>query len=87
MTEFPSPEALKQQIIISTEPPKVGEGNDKDSSEKLEKGSHRNILRTYPKENVGWMHGAQMVVSNMQGCDKARWLMYGMFRANENAVT
>ncbi|XP_061995819.1 phosphoinositide phospholipase C 6-like [Rosa rugosa] len=37
MTEFPSPEALKYRIIISTKPPKVGEGNDKDSSEESEK--------------------------------------------------
>ncbi|KAM5585383.1 phosphoinositide phospholipase C 6-like [Rosa sericea] len=32
------------------------------------------------------MHGAQMVVSIVQGCDKSRWLMHGMFRANDEAL-
>ncbi|XP_061995187.1 phosphoinositide phospholipase C 6-like isoform X2 [Rosa rugosa] len=32
------------------------------------------------------MHGAQMVVSNVQGCDNSRWFMHGMFRANDEAL-
>ncbi|XP_062015436.1 phosphoinositide phospholipase C 6-like [Rosa rugosa] len=32
------------------------------------------------------MHGAQMVVSNVQGCDKSLWLMHGMFTTNDEAV-
>lgn len=38
MVEFPSPESLKNRIIISTKPPKEGSGS-KDSSEEDEKVS------------------------------------------------
>ncbi|KAL5580740.1 hypothetical protein UlMin_013182 [Ulmus minor] len=54
--------------------------------------TQKNFLRVYPrgtridssnyKPLIGWMHGAQMVALNMQGYDKALWLMHGMFRAN-----
>ncbi|KNA19651.1 hypothetical protein SOVF_059400 [Spinacia oleracea] len=54
--------------------------------------THKNMLRIYPKGTritssnynplVGWMHGAQMVAFNMQGCGRSLWLMQGMFRAN-----
>lgn len=37
MKEFPSPDFLKHRIIISTKPPKVGEGSDRDSSEESER--------------------------------------------------
>ncbi|KAL5200722.1 hypothetical protein ABZP36_021925 [Zizania latifolia] len=54
--------------------------------------TQKNILRVYPKGTRinssnydpmnAWTHGAQMVAFNMQGHDKALWLMQGFFRAN-----
>ncbi|CAK9164201.1 unnamed protein product [Ilex paraguariensis] len=54
--------------------------------------TQKHILRVYPigtrfnssnyNPRIGWMHGAQMVAFNMQGYDKALWLMHGMFRSN-----
>ncbi|XP_076942253.1 phosphoinositide phospholipase C 6-like [Bidens hawaiensis] len=54
--------------------------------------TQKNILRVYPKGTrvtstnfkplLAWMHGAQMVASNMQGYGKSLWMMHGMFRSN-----
>ncbi|KAD5962101.1 hypothetical protein E3N88_13574 [Mikania micrantha] len=54
--------------------------------------TQKNILRVFPKGTrvtstnfkplLAWMHGAQMVASNMQGYGKSLWMMHGMFRSN-----
>ncbi|KAK9061058.1 hypothetical protein SSX86_018238 [Deinandra increscens subsp. villosa] len=54
--------------------------------------TQRNFVRVYPKGSrvtstnfkplLAWMHGAQMVASNMQGYGKSLWMMHGMFRSN-----
>ncbi|XP_076949521.1 phosphoinositide phospholipase C 6-like [Bidens hawaiensis] len=54
--------------------------------------TQKNIVRVFPKGTrltstnfkplLAWMHGAQMVASNMQGYGRSLWMMHGMFRAN-----
>ncbi|KAK1421334.1 hypothetical protein QVD17_23585 [Tagetes erecta] len=54
--------------------------------------TQKNIVRVFPKGTrvtstnfkplLAWMHGAQMVASNMQGYGKSLWMMHGMFRSN-----
>ncbi|KAI3748849.1 hypothetical protein L6452_12239 [Arctium lappa] len=54
--------------------------------------TQKNILRVFPKGSrvtstnfrplTAWMHGAQMVASNMQGYGRSLWMMHGMFRSN-----
>nr|XP_043631185.1 phosphoinositide phospholipase C 6-like [Erigeron canadensis] len=54
--------------------------------------TQKNILRVFPKGTrvtstnfkplTAWIHGGQMVASNMQGYGKSLWMMHGMFRSN-----
>ncbi|KAJ0470883.1 putative phosphoinositide phospholipase C [Helianthus annuus] len=54
--------------------------------------TQKNFVRVFPKGTrvtssnfkplLAWMHGAQMVASNMQGYGKSLWMMHGMFRSN-----
>ncbi|XP_071734407.1 phosphoinositide phospholipase C 6-like [Rutidosis leptorrhynchoides] len=54
--------------------------------------TQKNILRVFPKGTrvrstnfkpiAAWMHGAQMVASNMQGYGRSLWMTHGMFRSN-----
>ncbi|KAL8192897.1 hypothetical protein R6Q57_027345 [Mikania cordata] len=54
--------------------------------------TQKNLVRVFPKGTritstnfkplLAWMHGAQMVASNMQGYGRSLWMMHGMFRAN-----
>ncbi|KAI3793222.1 hypothetical protein L1987_35838 [Smallanthus sonchifolius] len=54
--------------------------------------TQKNFVRVFPKGTrvtstnfkplLAWMHGAQMVASNMQGYGRSLWMMHGMFRSN-----
>nr|XP_043632369.1 phosphoinositide phospholipase C 6-like [Erigeron canadensis] len=54
--------------------------------------TQNNIVRVFPKGTrvtstnfrplTAWMHGAQMVASNMQGYGRSLWMTHGMFRSN-----
>ncbi|KAL9995864.1 putative phosphoinositide phospholipase C [Helianthus debilis subsp. tardiflorus] len=54
--------------------------------------TQKNFVRVFPKGTrvtssnfkplLAWMHGAQIVASNIQGYGKSLWMMHGMFRSN-----
>ncbi|KAK1409358.1 hypothetical protein QVD17_35884 [Tagetes erecta] len=63
-----------------------------DHGTNLVRFTQKNIVRVFPKGTrltstnfkplLAWMHGAQMVASNMQGYGRSLWMMHGMFRSN-----
>ncbi|KAA3481997.1 phosphoinositide phospholipase C 2-like [Gossypium australe] len=82
------PEKVRRLSLSELELEKAAETHGK----KIVRFTQRNMLRVYPKgirvdssnynPMIAWLHGAQMVAFNMQGCDKHLRLMHGMFKAN-----
>ncbi|KAB2011020.1 hypothetical protein ES319_D10G285700v1 [Gossypium barbadense] len=82
------PEKVRRLSLSELELEKAAETHGK----QIVRFTQRNMLRVYPKgirvdssnynPMIAWLHGAQMVAFNMQGCDKHLWLMHGMFKGN-----